>query len=86
MSTLWRCVRFVAALVTAVVAATLTFFLLATGNDGWRFVVALVVGGLVGGMAFTAVKDGPRALIDAMVRGRGARRPTPSRARRAPRR
>ena len=74
LSVLWRVVRFAAAAVAAVVVASLTFFLIATGNDGWRFVVALVVGGLAGGMAFTAVKDGPRALVGALVRGRAVRR------------
>ena len=89
MSTLWRVLRFCAALLAAAGAATLTVFSVATGDDGWRLVGALVLGGLVGGMAFTAVKDGPRALVDALVRGRasaGSASPAGSRARRAPRR
>ncbi len=74
MSKVWPIVRFCAALVAAVVAASLTVFALSTGDDFWRLVGALVAGGLVGGMAFTAVKDGPRSLIGALVHGRAARR------------
>jgi len=62
-------VRLGLALLLTVVAMQLTFEVVA-GDSGWRMIAALLVGGLAGGMTFTAINDSPRALWRALRRGR----------------
>ena len=64
-----RSARFGLALVTAMVAAQWTFELL-TGDSGSQTVAAVLLGGMAGGLTYTAVNDSPRALWRALRRGR----------------
>jgi hypothetical protein len=68
-----RSVRFALALMVTFWAGWETFERL-MGDSGWQVVAALVGGGVVGAWVFTALNDGPRALVDAVARGRAARR------------
>ncbi|MDQ4090111.1 MAG: hypothetical protein M3163_07385 [Actinomycetota bacterium] len=74
--------RFALALVVLVALHQLGFrALLSTGArtaGGWGLVVALVVGGAVAALSFTAVYDGPRAVLRLI---RPSRRTTGIRAR-----
>ncbi len=61
--------RFGLALLMAIVATQWTFEFLA-GDSGWQMVAAVLVGGMAGGLTYTAVNDSPRALWRALRRGR----------------
>ena len=68
-----RTARFALALVLAVGLGQWTFEQL-MGDSAWRMVGALLGGGLLAALGFTAVNNGPRALVAALVRGRATRR------------
>ena len=68
-----RTARVAVALVVAMWLGQWTFEQL-MGDSAWRLVGAVLAGGSLAALGFTAVNDGPRALVEAVVRGRSARR------------